>query len=372
MDIIAKPVIESLANNQLKELMPVSLSKTIDYSVSRKKVAYLEAFARTLSGIAPWLNSNSGDSDEQLLREKYRKWSLKAIENAVNPECKDYLIWQGGQALVEAAYFAIAFIRCPWLWENLGEMVRVNVVTVLLITQNTVPVYTNWILFSGMIETFFCRYGLKYDKLRIEYGVREFMEHWYVGDGMFSDGMPFHLDYYNSFVIQPLLSTIFDVINLESDNYLRYQERFDLISMRYAEILERMINLDGSFPVLGRSITYRSGVFHHLANMSLKKRLPDSLKPAQVREALNATIGKTLRAPGTFDSNGWLKIGLCGEQPDLANFYITTGSLYMCMNVFLPLGLPNSDVFWHSPAEQWTSAKIWNGVDGMSDRALDL
>ena len=34
------------------------------------------------------------------------------------------------------------------------------------------------------------------------------MNTWYKGDGVYGDGPPFHWDYYNSFVIQPMLLNI--------------------------------------------------------------------------------------------------------------------------------------------------------------------
>jgi hypothetical protein len=50
--------------------------------------------------------------------------------------------------------------------------------------------------------------------------------------------------------------------------------------------------------------------------------------------------------------------------------YINTGSVYLCMAVFLPLGLPESDPFWSRPAADWTSRKAWMGVDVGADHAL--
>ncbi|MEO6633635.1 MAG: DUF2264 domain-containing protein [Mucilaginibacter sp.] len=372
MDKVARPVIANLADDELKEKMPVQLSDRIDNKESRAKVAYLEAFGRTLSGIAPWLQLEGGDSAEMALRKQYREWALKAIANAVNPAAKDYMQWTGGQPLVDASYMAYAFIRSPWLWEHLDENAKKQVVDVLIKTRNTVPVYSNWILFSGMIEAFFCKYDLGYDPLRIEFAVREFTEHWYVGDGMYSDGMEFHMDYYNSIVIHPNLSTIMEEVNAKKKTYMRQQEHELTIGRRYAEILERLINADGSYPATGRSIVYRGGVFHHLANMAYKKQLPASLSPPQVRGALTAMIKKTLGAPNTFTADGWLNIGLYGRQPGLADFYITTGSLYICTNVFVPLGLPASDVFWSAPDAPWTAAKIWSGEDAPADHALDI
>ncbi|WP_220273409.1 DUF2264 domain-containing protein [Pontibacter diazotrophicus] len=370
MDKVARPVMANLAADQLKEKMPVALSEKIDNKASREKVAYLEAFGRVMSGIGPWLNLEGGSKEEVALRNQYRQWALKAVANAVNPAAKDYMEWNGGQPLVDASFLALGLIKCPWLWENLDSKVQDQVITAFKATRNTVPVYSNWILFSGMIEAFFANYGIEYDVVRVEFGIREFSEHWYVGDGMYSDGNDFALDYYNSYVIQPYLATILEVAGKQNNRYARYTPTFDKISKRYAEIQERYINTDGSFPVIGRSIAYRGGAFHHLADMSMRKQLPESLNPGQVRSALTAVNRKTLDAPSAFTKDGWLNIGLYGYQPDAADFYITTGSLYLCSAIFLPLGLPETDPFWSAPAAPWTAVKAWTGQDFPADHAL--
>ena len=373
LDRIARPVLSNFANNQLKEKMTVELSKTIDNKESRLQYCYLETFGRTLSGIAPWLNLEGGNQEEIKLRNQYREWALKAIGNAVNPHSKDYLRWTGGQPLVDASFFAFALIRSPWLWNHLDTTTKQRVIDALKQSRSTVPGYTNWILFSAMIETLFCKYGWEYDAVRIEYAVREFAEHWYVGDGTFSDGMQYHDDYYNSYVIQPYLATIVSVVNEKNKTYSWFSDRLDKITKRYAEIQEKAINTDGTFSVTGRSITYRTGAFHHLADMAWKKQLPASLPAAQVRSALTAVIKKVFDAPNTFTKDGWLNIGLFGYQPDLADFYINTGSEYLCTEIFLPLGLPDTDEFWSLPPVPWTSVKVWSGQNAVpADHALDL
>jgi hypothetical protein len=281
------------------------------------------------------------------------------------------MTWSGHQPLVDASFFALALIRCPWLWENLDYNVRQNVINALLKTRSTIPVYTNWILFSSMIEAFFCKYGYEYDKVRIEFGIREFSQHWYVGDGLFSDGNHFTLDYYNSYVIQPFLINILDAVRENDQSFDWFSKSMDKIADRYSEIQERSINSDGSFPVYGRSIVYRGGAFHHLADMALKKRLPAGIPPEQIRSALEAVINKTLNAPNTFTGKGWLNIGLYGSQPGLADFYITTGSLYLCSVIFLPLGLPPDDPFWRNEAVYWTAKKVWEGVDLKGDHSYN-
>lgn len=370
MDKVARPIFSNMANDQLKEIMPVVLSPKIDNPDHRKKVAYLEAFARTLCGISPWINLEGGSKKEVELRNQYRQWVLKSIENSVDPKANDYLVWNGGQPLVDASFFALALVRSPWLWENLNKEVQDNIVVALNKTKSTIPVYSNWILFTSMIEAFFCKYDLPYDPVRIEYGIREFSEHWYVGDGLFSDGMNFAMDYYNSYVIQPYLTNIMDAVSPKTRSYNYFSKRLIKITTRYAELQERSINTDGSYPVMGRSIVYRGGAFHHLADMALRHKLPSSLQPAQVRCALTAVITRTLKAPNTFTKDGWLNIGLCGHQTDLADFYINTGSLYLCSAIFLPLGLPADDPFWSDTDTMWTAQKVWSGMDLPADHSI--
>lgn len=372
LDKIARPVLYNLANNQLKEKMLVALSKNADDSATRKAVSYLEAFGRTLSGIAPWLNSEGGQKDEIALRNQYRQWAVKAMANAVNPQAKDYLKWSGGQPLVDASFLAFGLVRCPWLWQHLDTVVKQQVVTAFKTTRSTVPGYSNWLLFTGMIEAFFCKYGYDYDAVRIDYAVREFANHWYVGDGMFSDGMNFHMDYYNSIVIHPFLAAIVEIVNVKNQSYQWFVPKLAQINKRYADIQERSINTDGTYPIIGRSIAYRGGVFHHLADMALRKQLPESLIPAQVRCALTAVIKKTLQSPTTFTKDGWLNIGLYGLQPGIGDYYINTGSLYLCTEIFLPLGLPEIDEFWSAPAAPWTAVKVWSGQDIPADHAVDI
>jgi hypothetical protein len=142
-------------------------------------------------------------------------------------------------------------------------------------------------------------------------------------------------------------------------------------AQRYAVVLERMIPPEGAFPIIGRSITYRTAIFHLLSQLSLLHLLPASLSPAQVRCALTAVLRRIFENPSTFDEKGWLKIGVVGSQPSLGEEYITTGSLYLCTTVFLPLGLPSSDPFWKDSCKEWTNKKIWEGEDTIPDKALE-
>ena len=370
LDKIARPVMYNLANDSLKINMPVVVSKHSDNPTSRKAVAYLEVFSRTLSGIAPWLDLEGGSAEEIKLRNQYRIWAIKATENAVNPKAKDHVDWyKGGQPLVDASYLALSFLRCPWLWKHLTDTTKQQVVEGFKLTRKVTPPFQNWILFTGMIETFFCHNNMDWDGVRVEYGLRQFSQ-WYVGDGVYSDGPKYEWDYYNSYVMHPYLATILEIVSKKTNRYdsMRVDEKAR--AERYAIIQERLIAPDGSYPATGRSIVYRGAAFHHLADMAAQNKLPEELKPAQVRCALTAVIKKTMECPNTFNKEGWLNIGLCGSQPDLADIYNNTGSLYICTNILLPLGLPETDKFWTTPAELYTSQKIWSGQDVKGDHGI--
>jgi len=366
---LAFPVLAALAADQLKEKMPVE-AVSPNLIKERTKYTHLEAFGRLLSCIAPWLQLEHLSAEEKKLQDKYFKLALRSIQNAVDPGAKDYMNWgdEGGQPLVDASFFAYALLRCPKLWQGLEQRTRSRVITCLKKTRRIKPPENNWLLFAAMIETFFITVNETHDKNRIDYAIQRHTE-WYKGDGLYGDGAEFHWDYYNSYVIHPYL---FDILKIITEKYPEFEPVRKKVSdhnSRYAVIQERLIASDGTYPPIGRSITYRTGAFHHLANMALHKQLPSQLNVAQVRCALTTVIEKVTLCPEMFDANGWLRIGLYGHQPSLAENYISTGSLYLCAAILLPLGLPESDPFWSSPDENWTSKKEWRGINMPADHS---
>ena len=369
LEKLAAPVLTALAADQLKEKMPVE-AKSPDLIKERIKYTYLEAFARLLSGIAPWLQSEQLNAEEKQLQDKYFKLALKSIKNAVDPKAKDYMNWgdEGGQPLVDASFFAYALLRCPKLWQGLELQTRSNVITCLQKTRSIKPPENNWLLFAAMIETFFITVNEPCDKSKIDYAIQRHME-WYKGDGMYGDGPEFHWDYYNSYVIHPYLYEILKTVSVKYPEFEPVRQKVLAHNLRYAVIQERLIAPDGTYPPIGRSITYRTGTFHHLANMALQLQLP-ALNAPQVRCALTAVIEKMTSSTEMFDANGWLRIGLYGHQPSLAETYISTGSLYLCSAILLPLGLPESDPFWSLPDEDWTSKKTWKGINMPADHSI--
>jgi hypothetical protein len=131
-----------------------------------------------------------------------------------------------------------------------------------------------------------------------------------------------------------------------------------------------MISPEATFPPIGRSLCYRFGAFHLLAEMALRQQLPEGVSPQQVRSALTAVMRRMVDAPGMFDGRGWLRVGFYGHQPSIAEPYISTGSCYLCSAAWLPLGLSATDPFWAGPTSAWTTKRIWAGDDVAADHAV--
>ncbi|MXV16762.1 DUF2264 domain-containing protein [Hufsiella ginkgonis] len=371
MDKMVRPIFAGLAHDSLRISMPGVVSKRVDNRQNRLDVMYVEVLGRTLNGIAPWLQLEDGDVAEVALRNQYRKWVIAGMTHALDSNSKDFMRFTlGGQQLVDASFVAFAFVRAPWLWQNLPQKERDLLVKSVTATRRFRPVFSNWLLFSAMNEAFLAQYGYEWDPMRVDYAIRQ-LEQWYVGDGMYTDGESFAYDYYNSYVIHPYLAAILNVMGKKNNTYAAIAAKVKQRNERYAVIQERLINADGTFPATGRSIVYRGAAFQHLADMALRKALPRQLAPAQVRCALTAVIRKTLESPTTY-RNGWLTIGLYGEQPDLADVYNNQGSLYLCSSIFFPLGLPPTDPFWADPAMKWSAQRIWSGEDFPNDHGVDL
>jgi hypothetical protein len=141
--------------------------------------------------------------------------------------------------------------------------------------------------------------------------------------------------------------------------------------VRHSEYLERLISPEGTFPVYGRSMTYRAGAFQALAQVALMEQLPEYMSPAQVRCGLTKVLHTLFDHSNNFDQKGWLTLGFNGSQPAIADQYTSTGSLYLTTLGFLPLGLPATHRFWTDPAADWTAKKVWSGQVTKKDYKVD-
>lgn len=370
---MAHPVLENMSEGKLQQNMLVEVSPSWDGR--SKRVTYMETFGRLMAGLAPWLALPNDNTPEGRQRAQLKEWALKAYAHAVNPDSPDYLLWRGhGQALVDAAYIAESFLRAyDALWMPLDSITKRRYFEEFQQLRRVDPPYTNWLLFSSVIESFLAKAGAEYDEYRINSAIRK-VEEWYTGDGWYADGPSFAFDYYSSYVFHPMyletLQAMKDAKARTRIDYAKYYDRALKRAQKFSIILERFIAPDGTFPVFGRSIPYRLAAMQPLALMAWYEKLPSDLSNGQVRAALTAVMKRMYGIPvndRNFNEKGYLTIGFCGKQGRVADWYTNNGSLYMTSLCFLPLGLPAEHPFWTDAPQPWTSVKAWGGENFPKD-----
>jgi hypothetical protein len=366
MQKMCDPVLSAMAQGQLVKTFELEVSPTWDGR--DKRVAYLECFGRLISGAAPWLALPDDGTPEGSVRRRLLQMALQSYVHSVDPASPDCIFWEGGgQVLVDSAYYTQALLRAPkQLWDPLDAVTKRRMIDAIKSLRRIDPPFTNWLLFAAMNEAWLMSIGEQYDPLRMNMAIRKINE-WYVGDGWIKDGETFHFDYYGSFVMHPMLCQVLDVLEKHKGPFWNGKPAemralaFKRMG-RFAEHLERFVSPEGTFPMFGRSLTYRTAAFQPLAMLALRKQLPTGLSEGQVRAAMRAVHERIWAAPSNFTKGGFLTIGFAGAQPDLGDVYSNNGSMYITTESFLPLGLPANDSYWTSPAQDWTQKKAYAGL----------
>lgn len=367
---ISYPVIHNLAEGTLHQNMPI---ETVNGNpAGYDEITHLEAVGRTLAGVAPWLALPDDDTEEGKLRKQMREEVLKGLKNAVDPNSPDKLNFtKQAQPIVDAAYLVHAFLRAPKaLWEPLDKVTKQRYLDSFKALRDRTGAYNNWLLFTGLTEAFLMQQGERADQFRLRVSKNKIQE-WYVGDGWYSDGSKFSMDYYNSYVLNPMMVAMMEtLVPFRWASQKEYEQALSRM-VRHAEFCERIIGPDGTYPAFGRSVTYRTAAFQSLADVALRGKLPSFIKPAQVRCALTAVHRNMYEGNQNFDKDGWLVLGFNGHQPEVADGYTSTGSLYMATLSFLPLGLPADNPFWTDEPADWTTKKAWKGEKFRKDYKVE-
>lgn len=374
LEKIASPVLSAMSKGELKKTFLLELSPTWDGR--DPSVAYLECFGRMISGLSPWLALPEDATPEGKVRKRLAEQALQAYSHSVDPKSPDYLTWRvHGQALVDSAYFTQALLRAPKaLWEPLDAATKKRIVEEIKAVRRFNPPITNWLLFAAMNEAFLLQIGEEADPMRLNAAVRAIND-WYVGDGWIKDGASFHFDYYNAFVMHPMMIQVLEIMEANKapfwkDDLTKWRELAVKRAQRYAEHLERFVSPEGTFPPFGRSLTYRTAAFQPLALLSLRKQLPAKLSEGQVRSALTAVHKAVFSQESNF-KGGFLTIGFAGHNPALGDWYSNNGSMYITTEGFLALGLPATDSYWIAPAQPWTQKLAFAGRPFQKDYPVE-
>ena len=127
---LADPVLDTFVSREKK--MPVAGNE------GRLQVTYLEALGRLFCGMAPWLEQEQTDPEEEALRRKYAALAREAIDAATDPASPVACNFSdhapdgtsvSAQPLVDAAFLGQALLRAPGeLWEKQEPRVKENLI----------------------------------------------------------------------------------------------------------------------------------------------------------------------------------------------------------------------------------------------------
>lgn len=209
---IADPLLNSMSKGELKKNMPVETISGVP-NPSNARTTHLEALGRLFVGMAPWLELGPDNTQEGQIREKYIRLMTESINHGFNPQSPDYLNFTvTRQPLVDTAFFCQGLLRSPkQIWSKLSAETQKNILNALQQVSKIKPVESNWLLFSAMVEATLLELTGKCNMHPIEYAIMRFKE-WYKGDSWYGDGINLHMDYYNSFVIHPMLLDILEIM----------------------------------------------------------------------------------------------------------------------------------------------------------------
>lgn len=348
MNQIVEPWLTSMAKDKLKEKLPLKYSQEVK---GQELLTYLQGLARIASGMAPWFNAENITVEEQEKQTYYLGLLHKALMHAADYDYKDYVFnfnekeAVDGQ-LIEEAFLALAFIRCKdRLWNKLDKMTKGWLIYYFKQRGKIIATRFNGIFFNAIIEAFLYSVDEEYNLVVIDAAIRE-SDTWYTGNGIYKSNEKFWLEEEDGNILYPMLQAILDVIEPIYPRTTYYKDKIMqraklYVANKMSELIEKdKINEE---PL---SAEYRTGLFHCIADMSYRGILPEGIEMQRVRDVLTSQISQMLCNPWTVDGKGWLNNGCYGEPLPSHRNAVPTGSLYTCINVFLPLGLNSHSEFW--------------------------
>lgn len=136
---LALPVLDSASADEIFIKMPMRQG-----SEDRSKFSHLEAIARLLSGIAPFLEGGLKEDRDINQREIVDKARI-AVSNITSRKSNSFLNFsEGNQPLVDTAFLAQAFSRAPnALWGGISDEVKCNVINCLESSRKIRPHFNN-------------------------------------------------------------------------------------------------------------------------------------------------------------------------------------------------------------------------------------
>jgi hypothetical protein len=307
----------------------------------------IEGFARTFL-LAAFLYVGNGGEDPHGHLARY---VAGVVEGTRTVGADDEDSWpvighigRDGQPHVEAASIALSMhLTREATWDTLAPDEQDRLAAWLRHAIDMEPSSNNWYLFPLTIASFLEGVGRADEQTAyvIERGLT-LIEHWYRGEGWYSDGDGDAFDHYIGWALHlyPLLHA-----RLRGDHELlgRLGPRLEEFLKSFARTFDR----NGAPLYLGRSMTYRMATLASVAMGEVTGFTP--LTHGQSRRILSADLRYFLERGATKD--GVLTLGWHGPHEPTLQRYSGPGSPYWTSKGFAALLLPAEHPVWTEAEE---------------------
>lgn len=302
-----------------------------------QQVASMETFSRLLWGVTPLL---AGGSEPENF-----SFYLQAIKNGTNPQHADYWgeVEPYDQRIVEmAAYGLLLALAHETVLAHFNEQEKENLWRWLKQSEDQDIPDNNWHFFPILVQTGFHLAGMPENPQALEKHFAA-VEHYYLGDGWYSDGPGRPRDYYISMGFH-FYGLIYARLMADVD-----PQRCAKLRQRAAEFAADFIHFfadDGSAIPFGRSLTYRfaQAAFWSAAAFSGLDVYPQGVVKGIVLRHLRWWIKQPM-----FDRDGVLSVGYSYPNLVMAEDYNAPGSPYWGLKTMLVLALSEDSAFWQAP-----------------------
>lgn len=287
---------------------------------------HAECISRTLCGLSTYIETLAP-------QDEFVSKCIILVNNLSNPNSDDFANYKTMRHnLVSGGFLVLAFLRAPNnLWNILPEKLKNYILNNFEDVIKLQAFDNNWMLFKSIIELFLYKNN-RIDKLSYTpKSLRKFNE-WYTGkNGCYNDGYHYTKDYYNSIVIHPFLLQITKTAELLGLPKLPISYTVELSRAKeHFHFINKSISDDGTYPMIGRSLSYGSGLFHLLAIMLANNEIEYDEK---VINKLKKIFIKT-HPDNLFNEDGWLKRDKNIMKINTIEDYIDVGGLYIRTLIF--------------------------------------
>ncbi len=306
-----------------------------------ENIANIEAFARVLWGLAPYLSG--GGSNEQL-----ENIYLRGITKGTDPKAPEY--WgtpdDYSQLFVEMAAISLGMILAPQkLWDPLSPEAKSNLTAWLGTINDHALWLTNWAFFGVLVNVALLKVGSdRFNQQALDKCLSN-INSLYVGDGWYTDAYPYsQFDYYNAFAFH-FYGLLYATFMQERDpvQSQQFKERANIFGQQFVYWFDKT----GAAVPYGRSLTYRfaEAAFFSACIYAGIEPLPLATMKGIIERHLEYWWQSHMR-----DFSGILTIGYRYPNLIMAENYNAPGSPLWALKTFLVLGLPDNHPYWSTKA----------------------